>query len=62
MRAHRHRHRHTHTETHPHTHTHTHRRIHTHRDNKKVVDPLELELQVVMSHLMWVIRPKFWSS
>lgn len=27
-----------------------------------VLNPLELELQVVMSHVMWVLRTKPWSS
>lgn len=30
----------------------------THRGQKGALDPLELELQVVRSHLMWVLGTK----
>ena len=29
-------------------------------DEAEVSDPLGLELQVVVSHLMWVLKTKFW--
>lgn len=32
------------------------------RLQKRALDPLEFEFQVVVSHLMWVLRPKTGSS
>jgi hypothetical protein len=50
------------TYTHTHRHTHTCTYIHKCQSQKRVSDPLELEFQVVVSCLIWLLRTELLSS
>jgi hypothetical protein len=45
-----------------HTHTHTHTHTLTRASQKRSLDSLEPESQVVMSHLTWVLDTELWAS